>query len=480
VLERAGVRTRVFLAALLLGGCIFNDGGTEIPNGIRGQLVDPQGNPVPGATLQLYAVDYVPSLSTGKQWAGKRMAGTAVTDANGDYVLSVPYAGVFNIEGRKDGAGVFIDSVAVSGKGVDVPRDTLKPLGFVRGVSYMPTENSLNQVRVTLYIPGTRQITKPSPGGAFNFPGLPEGRYQIVFDPTLDAYDVKILEVEVRAGDTLDLDTVRLQIHRSDTVRVNSGPVSGTWGPGKTYILQGASYIPEGSTLNILPGTQIVLAEYRTFLVEGGLFALGTPESLITFRAGNGAGWQGLDLGTRAFGTISRTVIEGAATYGISLASTKMKIRNSVFRYSEVGLYIAVGAADSVLLVNNVFHDIEDRAVVVYRGRSDFRNNIFLRNLIAFNRYYCQTSSPPAVLSETTVHSSLFYQNGRDFTVQNCQSPGYGNDFFLFPTDSVNADPQFNSLVKGNEDYHLKPGSAARGSGVNGTDMGIYSAYAPE
>ena len=462
------------LASLLLSGCIFSDGGTEIPNGIRGQIVDPQGNPVAGASLQLYAVDYVPSLS-----AAKTSVGTAVTDANGKYTLSVPYAGMFNIEGKKAGAGVFIDSVAVSGAGVEVARDTLKPLGIIRAISYMAGESSLNQVRVTVYIPGTRQITKPSPGGAFAFQGVPEGRYQIVFDPTLDNYDVKVLDIHLEAGDTLDLDTVRLQIHQSDTVRVNSGPVSGSWGPGKTYILQGSSYIPQGSTLNILPGTHVVMAEYRSFLVEGGLFSMGTPESLVTFRSSNGAGWQGLDLGVNAHGEISRTIIEGAATRGLSLASTKVKVRNNVFRYSEIGLYLSVGSGDSVLIANNVFHDIEDRAVVVNRGRSDFRNNIFMRNLIAFNRYYCETSSPPAVLSETVVRSSLFHQNGRDFTVQNCQSPGYGNDFFLFPTDSVNADPQFVSLERGNEDYHLKSGSPARGTGMDGSDMGIYSGYTP-
>jgi hypothetical protein len=465
---------RGLLASLLLGGCIFNDGGTEIPNGIRGQLVDPQGNPVAGASMQLSAVDYVPSLAL-----AKGQAGPVLTDANGWYTLSVPYAGVFNIEGKKSGAGVFIDSVTVPKEGVELPQDTLKPLGMIRATSYMAGETALNQVRVTIYIPGTRQITKPSPGGAFSFQGVPEGRYQIVFDPTLDNYDVKILEVNVRAGDTLDLDTVRLQIHRSDTVRVNSGPVNGTWGPGKTYILQGSSYVPEGSTLTILPGTQIVFAENRTFLVEGVLNSVGTPESLITFRSGNGAGWQGLDLGIHASGTISRTVIEGAVTYGLSLSSTRVKIVGNVFRYSEIGLYVSIPYGDSVLIVNNVFHDMKDRAVVINKGRSDFRNNIFLRNLIAFNRYRCDNSSPPAVLSETFVRSSLFHQNGRDFTVQVCQTPGFGNDFFLVPEDSVSADPQFVNLEKGNEDYHLKPGSPARGSGMGGSDMGIYSAYAP-
>ena len=57
----------------------------------------------------------------------------------------------------------------------------------------MPGLDSINQIRVTMYIPGTNFITKPNIGGIFSFENLPQGTYRIIFDPTNTDYFVKIL-----------------------------------------------------------------------------------------------------------------------------------------------------------------------------------------------------------------------------------------------------------------------------------------------
>jgi hypothetical protein len=119
---------------------------------------------------------------------------------------------------------------------VQVPDRHMKKLGVIKGVSYMPGQSDTNQVRVTLYIPGTGRITKPVIGGAFTFEGVPEGRYEIIIDPTLNDYNVRIIDVILLAGETLDLGTVELSVYQPNTVPDAPTSVTGVAGISKVTV----------------------------------------------------------------------------------------------------------------------------------------------------------------------------------------------------------------------------------------------------
>ena len=63
-----------------------------------------------------------------------------------------------------------------------------------------------------------------------------------------------------------------------------SGNVSGTWSIGNSpYYMTANATVPEGKTLNISPGVQVLAYQSTRLTVEGTLLAVGHPDSLITF-----------------------------------------------------------------------------------------------------------------------------------------------------------------------------------------------------
>ena len=231
-----GVNLLSIMAIPIVFSCINNpsENDTIIPDVgrvIKGRMVGSDGKPVSGAAIQIFPSDFVPSLSKSAAMSDD------TTDENGRYQIPIADSGVFNLEGLHDTLGVFIDSIIIphDSEDVVVPDAIFKRLGVIKGISYMPGQNDTNQVRVTLYIPGTRKITKPVIGGKFSFNNVAEGRYQIIIDPTLDEYTVKIIDTAIHAGDTLDLDTVRLDKHEPDTIDIVTSAVWGNWGPNKIY-----------------------------------------------------------------------------------------------------------------------------------------------------------------------------------------------------------------------------------------------------
>jgi len=196
------------LVALFFVNCM--DNSTEIPNGVShvvsGLVVDNNNKPVSGAIVQIVPVNYAPTSTVMTQTS----ISSDTTDANGNYQISVGDIGAYNIECTNDTVGAFIDSVEVvqNLKEIQAPNLKLKKLGAIIGVSHMPGLNDSSQVHVSLYILGTNLITAPTIGGAFSFENVPEGTYQLILNPTLDAFGLKMITVKVSAGQTLNLDTV--------------------------------------------------------------------------------------------------------------------------------------------------------------------------------------------------------------------------------------------------------------------------------
>ncbi len=205
-----------------LAGCTNKPteiGSTETTNGngmnIQGKLVYTNGDPASGAKVQIFDVRYVPSFggSAQKRYANESNIDTIIfTNSEGIYFFPLPDSGAYNIYGEStDGLVVLVDSINVRDTGgVRVGTDTVKTAGGIMGVSRMLGQNDTNQVRVTIYIPGTRFLTKPIIGGHFSFTKVPKGIYQVIFDPTLSNYSVKIMNIKVDDGHPTNLDTVLL------------------------------------------------------------------------------------------------------------------------------------------------------------------------------------------------------------------------------------------------------------------------------
>jgi hypothetical protein len=184
-------------------------GGVENGNGyVSGFVYKADGNPAAGAVVRMTPVDYVPSFGFSK----KASVLPCTTDIHGHYVVFTRIdSGVYNMEAVRDTAGALLDSIKVTGDTGQTVKDAyLHALGGISGISFMPGQSDTNQVRVTIYMPGTRRITKPVIGGRFSFDDVPAGHYQMIFDPTLNLYHLKILDVNVSPGQIRDLDTVFL------------------------------------------------------------------------------------------------------------------------------------------------------------------------------------------------------------------------------------------------------------------------------
>jgi hypothetical protein len=486
---------KTFLTFLLFPLCLFllcsknpaNNGNTTpqaTGRAIVGKFLDVNNKPISSALVRLFPVDYVPSLSLSK----KLTITVDTTDKNGNYRIPVADSGTFNLEGQKDSLGIFIDSVKVplDTNNVPIPDKVLKKLGIIKGISHMPGQNDTNQVRVTLYIPGTGRITKPVIGGRFTFQDVPEGKYQIIIDPTLNDYEVKILDTMVSSGDTLDLDTVIIQKHKIDTIVINSPTVFGTWGPDIVYKVMNDIQIPDNLTLIILPKTKIVFMGNFLIDIVGGLVAIGKVDSLITFTSGQSnpttLSWQGLMSANDNINTsddsliLSYCIIEYATHSFISNGShiSHFVFSNNIIRNSNDGIYFP---GNNFKVINNIFQNIDYAAFTTFSD--SIKTVTFANNIVLNVRYgmYSQESIPNIINNNFYNIDTLGYYDLTD-TISGTTTTIY-YDTLAQSLGNINVNPLFVNDSIGKEDYHLQSNSPCKGTGINGTDMGIFSTYKP-
>jgi S-formylglutathione hydrolase len=79
---------------------------------------------------------------------------------------------------------------------------------------------------------------------------------------------------------------------------IPAGKVSGTWTlEGSPYHINGEITVPNGKTLTIEPGVDVVFTGHYKFNVQGRILAIGTEQDSIIFTADNhSAGWHGIKL----------------------------------------------------------------------------------------------------------------------------------------------------------------------------------------
>jgi hypothetical protein len=198
----------LLLILTVFQACAPNSGnGSEIGNArITGSLVQSDNTPASGVTIRLFRDDHVPVNGS------TNPISITLTDKNGIYSIVMVDSGTYNIIGESENdKSVFIKGIQIGNIGdITIPAYTVTAPGKVKGVSFMPGLDSVNQIRVTMYIPGTDFYTKPFIGGTFSFSKVPAGSYTLIFDPTDPDYLVKLITINVPSGGVADLDTVML------------------------------------------------------------------------------------------------------------------------------------------------------------------------------------------------------------------------------------------------------------------------------
>jgi hypothetical protein len=462
-------RKCVIILAAITGMTVFHcslgpisGNGSHTGNPVAvGRILTADGRPAAGALVRIVPVDYVPSFALAKSTPMPM----CTSDAEGRYSIFAIDSGAYNLEAVLDSLGVFEDSVKiVAGLFNQSIEDAyLHRLGCISGISFMPGQNDTNQVRVSIYMPGTRRITKPVIGGEFSFDLVPAGKYQLIFDPTLNAYNVKVLDITLAAGECKNLDTVLLNKYEPDTIQINQASVAGTWGPGKVYFVLATPMVPAGQTLTVLPGTTIEL--FGSFQNYGELHIQGTKDSLVKIE----------NVYANA-----RSMYEILSYSGAAPNDTPLRLRWVVIKNMLTGLDLM----DSCASISNCAFINCDRALFLGGMAVKISNCIFWRN---------NCSIENDATGHVSIVNSVFIGNdscvAAFWSRSDTTSPTFDHCLFYnnkgLPADSLMAnskfsDPFFVSLDTINPDFHLQAGSPCAKAGVDSTDIGLYSTYQPK
>jgi hypothetical protein len=453
--------------------------------GVKGRIVDAQGSPVAGVTVEIFSVNYIPAPRTAKIQAQSGIT----TDNQGNYEITPVFAGLYNISAEKDSLGVFIDSVTLAKDTgiVEMPVCTLSKSGEISGVVHLLGLNDTNQTQAILYIPGSGKAVRPCIGGAFTIAPVPAGTFHLVLTSDLKNYQA-LDTVVVQSDSTLLLDTIWVDTKKRTLVFLDSGNISVLWDTC-IYCLRNSIQIPAGSTLTIMPGTEVLVMGDFAITNHGTFLCKGDSGAFVSFRHENPyETWQGIVSSENADSIyISNTILENALT-GISIgnAGTQTIIERCVIRKAVTGLRLS-SSSGGFLIRNNVMEGFPGTggfliniAAPVSQADSfacEFTNNIFFNSSYAvLEERDSAGGSFSSVFKNNCIHNldSLCFRFtfGSDSTAVDTLTP-----FTPDTSGILHGDPQFVSTAIDDEDYHLKSGSLCIGTGADSTDMGVYSTY---
>jgi hypothetical protein len=188
---------------------------SEVGNGaVIGVVLCPDGSRASGARVRAVPVDYRPEV-------GDTTLDTfpeVQTDSGGQYLLDSLDVLVYNIEAEQESLAVMVDSVAV----LDDVAPTLAPdavlqgAGAITGVTIMENMSGQPQ-RLSVYLVGTDHRALPDQRSyepRFLFEYVAAGNYQLVVEPWLSGYYRYMFDVTVVAGNTVDMDTIWVNLIR--------------------------------------------------------------------------------------------------------------------------------------------------------------------------------------------------------------------------------------------------------------------------
>jgi parallel beta-helix repeat protein len=163
---------------------------------------------------------------------------------------------------------------------------------------------------------------------------------------------------------------------------IAAGDVSGTWTLANSpYHILGQITVPDGETLTIEPGVEVVFMGHHKFNVQGRLLAVGTQQDPILFTAENKtAGWHGIRfINTPATNDTSK-IIHCSLKYGKA---------NTGSGYDRSGGAIFIRGFDKVFVSDCLFEynmtsgDVGSTGgpgVCIFYGSPTITNSTFIHN----------------------------------------------------------------------------------------------------
>jgi len=107
---------------------------------------------------------------------------------------------------------------------------------------------------------------------------------------------VNIPEKEITVTENLNKTVVKKNLSPAFKSNIKTGNVSGTWSKKSSpYLIKGEITIPDGETLTIEPGVEVIFEGHYKFNVQGRILAIGTEKDTVTFTAKEKeTGWHGI------------------------------------------------------------------------------------------------------------------------------------------------------------------------------------------
>jgi len=187
--------------------------GNSMNYAIEGTLVYSNGDPASKVSISIRPIS---ALKDTSQIALKITANTVAitTDSSGFYSVDtgVLDTGTYLIEGD-DGEGnlVLIDSIVVTEdtSTINVPIDTLKPAGALKGTIRLSEGGSFKKLLVLVF--GGEKFIIPEDNGNFVLGKMAEGNYKIRVIPLLPDYEVlDVAQINIKSGDTTNISDINL------------------------------------------------------------------------------------------------------------------------------------------------------------------------------------------------------------------------------------------------------------------------------
>ena len=280
---------------------------------------------------------------------------------------------------------------------------------------------------------------------------------------------------------------------------IPEGNVSGTWAKEDSpYHINGEITIPDGKTLIIEPGVDVIFKGYYKFKIEGRLLAIGTREEEILFTADDQTdGWHGLHFENIKPSNDSSKLVHCELTYGRASGSFPDDYGGAIFVASYSKLIInkchihhntAVGGGGGIVLGYNSCPVISNNIIaynqtqyggglcMVSQCKPVVVNNIFHHNsasVIGGGININQTSNPVLFNNTITQNNAgsgggLSCRDNSDPTIANTiifgNSSDNGSQVYLYV---ANCDPHFyNCDIEAGLNGFGGPGSGAQYSGT--------------
>jgi hypothetical protein len=359
--------------ALLATQCVTPNAGngSDVGNGmVAGVLYDSDGSYAENTMVHIRKKSFLPD--TLRLGLSKRTVDTvsAVTGDDGRFAFDTTLAlGTYVIEATNGNKGVLIDSVVITSKAspINLPPDTLMPMGTIKGRISLPEGGDPGKVFVLAY--GIDRVAIVRPDSTFTFPDLPEGVYTLKLFSKLAHYaTLDTGNIEVLSEETTNVKTLEPPL----TADSLSTMVSITYGNGRFLAVTDDGAMLSSSDAmtwaTIKTGTTEILSGVA--YGNGKFVAVGDSGMVLT--SANGRDWSekrldsidhfsNVTFANNRFVAISpsKTVLtspDGSAWTKNNLNSVSLSLWSITFSDS---LYVVVGnfLSEGIILTSNDFID---------------------------------------------------------------------------------------------------------------------------